>query len=147
MRSTAAKAAAMIRKEIKKNGIKARVTCQNYSGGSSINVVMNDELPATYDKIEEYAKQFQFGHFNGMTDSYEYSNTRDDIPQVTFVFVDNRYSDKVRASAWEYCLANHSDATGENLDMIAHHERIILSQLMNGDWGTWLSSRKVRATA
>ncbi len=101
MRTEAAQAAAIIRKELKKNGIKgAKVRSENYSGGSSVNVTLpEDLLPATVKKITDYCNQFQYGHFDGMTDMYEYSNSNADLPQAKFVFVTASYSDEVKAAA------------------------------------------------
>lgn len=98
--SNHAAAAKMIRAELKKNGIKARVRASSASMTSSVNVdILQDILPATRDAIEAFANRFQYGHFDGMTDCYEYSNNRDDLPQVRFVFVSVDYSDKTRAEA------------------------------------------------
>ena len=83
-----AKAAKMIRQELKKHGIKATVKSESYSMGSSINIrIMQDLLPAAIKQIKEFADQFQQGHFNGMEDIYEYSNSRDDLP-----FISSEYS-------------------------------------------------------
>ena len=54
MRTEAAKAAQIIRKHLKDNGITAKVTSQNYAGGNSINVKTFDLLPAT-EKFIKYA--------------------------------------------------------------------------------------------
>lgn len=102
MRTEAAKAAAMIRKHLKENGIKAKVTSQNYSGGNSINVKTYDLLPATEKLVNEYLGQFEYGHFDGMTDCYNYSNVRDEIPQVKFVFLNNEYTNELLQKAWDW---------------------------------------------
>lgn len=99
--STHAAAAKAIRTELKKNGIQARVTCKSYSGGDSVSVSINNQAPWVVAKIENFCNQYQMGHFNGMEDLYEYSNTSD-LPQVKFVFVNNNYSDDVKKEAREY---------------------------------------------
>lgn len=76
-----AAAAKMIRTELKKHGIKATVRAKAYAGGESITVTVNNELPATYKAIKAYCSRFQYGHFDGMQDLYEYSNHSDDLPQ------------------------------------------------------------------
>lgn len=105
MKSQAAQAAALIRAELRRNGVAATVTSKVYSGGSSVNVRIADPLPATRQAVEEFASRFQAGHFDGMTDCYEYSNRRDDVPQVRFVFVDADYSDETRQAAWDWLRA------------------------------------------
>lgn len=113
MKTEAAKAAALIRKELKAAGIKARVTSKNYSGGNSINVNLNNELPATARAIESHlVARYQQGHFDGMTDMYEISNSNSDLPQVKFVFVNNDLSDEIRQAAWDYVKSHWGDMEG-----------------------------------
>ena len=106
MKTEAARASAAIRKNLRKNGIKARVTSKSYSGGDSVNVTLPDDLlPAAVDEITKYCDQYQAGHFDGMTDIYERSNSRSDIPQVSYVFVDASFSDELIESAQAYIEA------------------------------------------
>jgi len=100
--STHAAAAKAIRSELRKNGIDGIVSAKSYSGGSSVDIRITDQLPGVVRQVEAFANQFQHGHFDGMTDSYCYSNRRDDLPQVQFVFVHAGYSDELRQSAWDY---------------------------------------------
>ena len=103
MKTQAAQAAAMIRAELKKNGIKAQVKSRNFSMGDAVDVrLLADYCPATVAKITEFCGRFQYGHFDGMTDMYEYSNRNDAIPQAKFVHVETRYSDELRAAARDY---------------------------------------------
>jgi len=101
MRTPAAQAAALIRKELKKHGVKASVKSENYSMGSSVRVTMEDELPAIVAKIKVFAAKFQYGHFDGMNDIYEYSNDNPDLPQAKHVFVQCHYSKQYEQEAWE----------------------------------------------
>ncbi len=55
------------------------------------------------------------GRFDGMTDSYEYTNRRDDIPQVSYVFLNREISDDIYQSKFnEYknYYGNWKDLTG-----------------------------------
>jgi len=97
--STHAAAAKMIRAELKRHGIRARVTSKSYAGGNSVDVHLTDELPATIAKVQEYVNQFQYGRFDGMQDLYEYTNRNSDLPQVKYAFVHVRYSDEIRKAA------------------------------------------------
>lgn len=93
MRTEAAKAAAAIKAELKKAfpEIKFSVKSHNYSGGDSVRISYNDAVPVK--QIETITDKYQYGNFNGMEDIYEYSNSRDDIPQSKYVFVDREISE------------------------------------------------------
>lgn len=135
-------AAKAIRAELKKHGIKASVRAKCYSGGSSVDVCIEaDVLPATREAIETFCKRFQYGHFDGMTDCYNYSNVNDDLPQVTFVFVNVDYSEKIRTEAKGY-VASISGINEYQQDHYAH-------MALNSSWGDfWLGRKpKVAATA
>jgi hypothetical protein len=108
--SNHAAAAKMIRAELKKHGIKARVRAKSYAGSSSVDVdIQQDILPAARKAITEYVEQFQYGHFDGMQDLYEYSNRRDDLPQVKYTFVNVEYSDEIRAEVAEFLGETNED--------------------------------------
>jgi hypothetical protein len=85
MKTTHARTAQEIRKILKKEfpTIKFKVTSESYSMGSSVRIEWTDGV--TSEKVDELVKKFQYGHFDGMQDLYEYSNSRDDIPQVKYV--------------------------------------------------------------
>ena len=110
----AALAAALIRKELKAAGIEAKkVTSENYSMGSNVNVTIIDATPETKAKAETICKKYQAGHFDGMIDCYEYSNSRDDIPQAKFVFVRNEASPEMKQRIYDWLRGNWHD--GEKL--------------------------------
>lgn len=118
----AALASARIRKEIKALKVKAKVRSENYSGGSSINVRVADQSPEVVAAIEAICAKYKRGHFDGMTDSYEYSNCNDDIPQVSYVFVNVDFSDDLYQSAYNF-LKNriHTDQELPEKFDDAHH--------------------------
>lgn len=101
-KSSAALAAQMIRKEIKAAFPGVNFTCrsENYSGGNSVDVNMIDQPREIYDAIKKITGKYQMGHFDGMVDCYEYSNSRDDIPQVKFVFCRNDISPAKRQEVY-----------------------------------------------
>lgn len=141
--SEQAQAAKLIRAELKKHGIKATVRSDSASMTNSVRVTLSDELAPTVEKVEEFCKQYQRGHFDGMDDSYHYSNTRDDLPQVQFVFVNNDLSEERRAEVWAYVQANHADASdSERPD--SYEDRVLFAGALRGEWGTWLSDKKPR---
>lgn len=153
----AAKAAAEIRKHLKANGVPCKVTSQNYAGGSSVNVYLFDPLPATRQQIELYTAKYEYGTFDGMTDSYDYTNVRDDIPQVRFLFVNAEYSDELRQNCWSwlvqhYCFENapvsFRDASNYRCEigMFTYGDMLISNELCTGFRGFWYT-KKQRLTA
>lgn len=90
MRSTQAQAAKAIRQELKKAfpNTKFSVTSESYSMGNSVHVYWTDRESEA--EVNEIVKKYQYGNFDGMTDSYEFSNKRQDIPQVQFVMTQRR---------------------------------------------------------
>jgi hypothetical protein len=64
---------------------------------------MGDHVRVSYtdgplsDKIEKVIGKYQYGHFNGMEDIYEYSNNRNDIPQTKYLFIERDISETTRA--------------------------------------------------
>jgi len=86
----AARAAAAIKAELKALGIKASVKSENYSMGNSVSVTVTDQPPAMLEQIKTLCRKYQYGHFDGMTDCYEYTNRRDDLPQSQYVSVNHK---------------------------------------------------------
>lgn len=87
--TTAAKCAKAIREELKAKfpEIKFRVTSQNFSMGNSVNVSFTGNQEAL-SEVRTLVKRYQEGGFDGMTDSYDYSNKNESIPQVMFTRVE-----------------------------------------------------------
>jgi len=100
--SRQAAAAKMIRAYMKENGIAGSVRSQGYSMGSSINVNVQDLNPMQYEALNSYGRQFEYGSFNGMEDIYEYNNVNDNIPQVSYVFVNNKMSDELGQAIYDF---------------------------------------------
>ena len=100
--SPAALAAKAIRKELKEKfpGVKFSVRSSNFSMGNSVDVSYDTRAhgcpegdgKAPVDKVWAVVGKYQYGHFDGMTDSYEYSNRQDDIPQAKYVHVSQKWS-------------------------------------------------------
>ena len=96
-----AQAAAGIRKTIKDMGLKAKVRSEVYSGGSSVWASVVNPQKEQIEAIEAATSKYQMGHFDGMTDMYEYSNSQE-CPQVKFVFIEAEYTDEVLQAAWNF---------------------------------------------
>mgnify|MGYP003118190696 CR=1 FL=1 len=87
MKTESAQASAIIRKFIKSLGVKASVRSDNFAGGSSIDVVIKDDVPEeTVKAIQEFCEPYKYDKGGRIDDSriYEF---RDDIPQAGFIFV------------------------------------------------------------
>jgi len=95
--SEAAQAAKLIRAELKNAfpNIKFSVRSDYFSGGSSVDIRWTDG-PKT-DEVEAITRKYQYGHFNGMEDIYEYSNSRDDLPQAKYVQTAREISEETKA--------------------------------------------------
>ena len=104
--SNHAHAAKLIRAELKAHSITANVRASTASMTSSVNVTIYAQAPWVKAAVETFANKFQYGHFDGMTDMYEYSNTNDDLPQVKFVFVNNEFDADDMQRAFDFLRNN-----------------------------------------
>jgi hypothetical protein len=87
-KSEVARCAAEIRKILKDKNIKASVRSDQFSMGNSVDVEIKEIVdPKVYKDLQDRLAKYQYGHFNGMEDIYEYSNDRDDIPQTKFLSI------------------------------------------------------------
>lgn len=112
--SQAALAAKQIRVILKKEfpGQKFSVTSENYSMGDSVRVNWIDG-PKT-DDVSPLIKHFQYGTFDGMTDSYENTNSRPDIPQTKWVQVGRSISDETSAKIQQEMGISDASAYNNN---------------------------------
>jgi len=97
----AAQVAKLIKAELKRHGIMCTAKSSNYSMGDSVRVAVTDQPPWVMKKIEAFTDKYQYGNFNGMEDIYEYTNSRDDIPQTKYLFIENDYTIKLCQLAWD----------------------------------------------
>lgn len=98
----AAKAAAMIRKSLKAQGLDVKVTSSNFSMGNSVSVSMTDQRPDVCRLVEQYCANFRSGHFDAMTDCYEYSNRSTNLPQTKYLTVTNHMSAGMRDAIYQH---------------------------------------------
>lgn len=156
MKTQAAQVASTIKKHLKQHGIDCRVKSDNFSGGDSVNVYIHDVLPATLAMIKDYCSQFEYGHFDGMTDCYEYSNSRGDIPQTKYLFVNPEYSDELHQECWKWLIdyyqfndapADYKQAGNYHTDMwYSYGSQLIRDELITGERGFW-RTKKIRLAA
>lgn len=136
MKTTAALAAQMIRKEIKTQfpTMKFRCTSENYSGGNAINVYVTDQTPEVTKQLDEMTAKYVYGKFDGMTDMYEYTSVKSDLPQVKYLFVKNEMSDEKRQEIYDHLRMGWSG--GQDLPVLFIDGRNIR---FHGEWvDTWV---------
>lgn len=94
----AAQCAATIRKELKEFYPKTtfRVRSKTFSMGDSVAVDWTDG--PLRDEIQKLLGKYEYGQFDGMTDYYEITNYREDIPQTKYLFC-NREASRERTQA------------------------------------------------
>ncbi len=112
----AAQAAKLMRAELKKAfpNIKFSVRSSNFAGGDAVDVSWTNG--PVRDTVTEITGKYQYGHFDGMIDLYEYSNNIEGLPQAKFVHAQRTISDGVYEAtkakiAKEFGI---EDATDEN---------------------------------
>ena len=86
-KSVQARAAAEIKNKLKAAGFNPSVSSWIAAGCSGVRVYLPEADRIFKDKIDNIAKPYQYGHFNGMEDLYEMSNVMEQLPQVMFVSV------------------------------------------------------------
>lgn len=153
----AAEAAKLIRKELKKNNIKATVKSKNYSMGSSVNITVYDQAPWTMKAIKEFCEKYEYGTFDAMTDCSGFKNKGLDIPQAKHVFVDNDASDELKQKAWNWLLAHWAGFEGAPKDVkdgfnfrneqMQTHGSEALYRAISGDLEGFWSDRNVNVKA
>jgi hypothetical protein len=116
--SNQAAAAKQIRATLKQAfpGVTFKVTSDSFSGGDSVDIRWTNG--PTTAQVDALTRQHQYGHFDGMIDLYEYSNTRQDIPQAKYVQTQRDYSIEARIAAIEHVNARF----GWNLRYTIKHE-------------------------
>lgn len=135
MKTTAALTAKAIKAELKSvfPAVKFRITSKTYSGGCSVSVSWVDG--PNEKTIDEIVNKYEYGHFNGMEDLYEYDNVRKDIPQVKYLFTHRDMSEGVKSK-----LTQIIESTYGNLEKFGHWslEQIMHREYMNLSYPEYL---------
>lgn len=131
--STHAQAAKIIRAWLTTKGWPGKVRARTASMMTAVDVDIHADLtPAERKEAEEYVRQFAYGHFDGSDDSYRYSNTRTDIPQVKYTNVTVYYSDEIKGRVRDYI---------GTIGGIEPHLRDQYEwRALNGSWGDFWTS-------
>lgn len=132
VKTEAARTAQVMRKELKTNfpGIKFKVRSDTYSMGDSVSISW-DNGPTT-KAVNDIVNKYQYGHFNGMEDIYEYSNKIEDIPQVKFVQTSRHISDDIYNQAFEF--GKQYLTFFENIQRIDEYHKDIMGTARNYLW-------------
>lgn len=143
--SEAAQVAKIIRTELKKNGVKAKVTSDNFSMGNSVSVELIDELPATYEKIKAFCADFEDGRFDGMTDCYEYKPNPKNLPRAKYVHVRNHFSAEMVQRMWSW-MRKHYGSLGDYPESYSEARTAYLADWSEyADVAIWLELRNEKS--
>lgn len=95
--SSHAAASAAIKAELTAAFPNIKFSCKSdsFSGGDSVHVSWTDG--PTVRQVTEISRKYQYGHFDGMTDMYESTNRRDDIPQSKYVSESRHKSEQIQS--------------------------------------------------
>lgn len=79
----------LVKKELKKHfpNTKFSAKVEKYSWWSSLNIYWDWKNGPSGEEVEKIIKKYEMWYFDGMKDTYVYSNLNKDIPQVKYVFV------------------------------------------------------------
>jgi hypothetical protein len=101
-----AQVAKLLKQKAKQLGLEAKSSSQTYSGGTNAKIWIYSGGDQEVQELKDYANQFEYGEFDGMTDCYNVTNSRDDIPQVKYLFVNDERASQIMKSYpgnfWEY---------------------------------------------
>lgn len=129
MKSKQAECAKLIRKELKENFPRTRFSVRSRSASCVTAVDIDWHDGPTTAQVEEVVGKYEYGHFDGMRDIYEMSNTRDDIPQVKFVQVhrkmtDAMYNQIAESVEKEYNIDRDDEAQCEALFLFGFEDQV-----------------------
>lgn len=116
----AASCSAAVKSELKSiyPHIKFSVTADTFSMGDAVRIHWTDG--PTTSEVENITCKYQQGHFDGMTDMYENSNSREDIPQAKYITTSRKQSEETQSKLIElvsqiYAINNWGCHSVENL--------------------------------
>lgn len=129
--SKTAECSKAIREELKKEfpGVKFKV---NSESGSAINIHYVDG--PSYELVDKIVSKYEMGHFDGMTDMYEYDNSREDIPQVSYVFTTREISLEYGEEALDEFNKYWSREDKPNIYDSYNFNLPIISSIQDLDW-------------
>lgn len=121
--------AKLCKQYLKAHNIAGTARSQTYSGGESVRVHVINQRPEVAEALEKEFSKYQYGHFDGMQDLYEYSNCNDGLPQIKFMFVNNDFTDDFKQSAWE-CMRGYIAGS----DQLPEIYSLASNSMLQGEW-------------
>ena len=121
-----ARCAKAIRTELKANYPQTKFTVHssNFANGDSVHVEWMDG-PAIKD-VQTILRKYEYGEFDGMTDSYKCTNLRKDIPQAKYVQTKRAYSDSAKL-----IIANLINLEWSNRNLAGYERDCLANRLLN----------------
>lgn len=110
-------------------GVKFSVKSSNYSMGNSVSISWTDG--PLYEQVDAITRQYQYGHFDGMTDSYEHRDINPvlDCPGAKYVNCNRALSPEYKAQIQEVLEREFvPDQWGE----YAHYKYVEAEKIMLG---------------
>ncbi len=108
--STQAQVAKICRQYVKSLGLKCTARSESFSMGDSVDVRVENANGQQRKLIDTELEKYQYGRFNGMEDIYEYSNTREDIPQTKYLSIHYHYTADYQQAAYDWTKAHYMDS-------------------------------------
>ena len=148
--STQAQVAKICRQYIKSLGLEVTARSESFSMGDSVDVRVTNATGAQREQIDSELSKYQYGRFNGMEDIYEYSNSRDDIPQTKYLHIHYSYTDDYKQAAYEWTKAHYMSSdeldkapelyTDADSNMRLHNEFLstVVYQVLNSNKTRWV---------
>ena len=95
-------------------GVKFSVTSDNFSMGNSVDINWTDG--PLFEQVDAITRQYQYGHFDGMTDSYEYRDINSSLgcPGAKYVHCNRKLSPEYKAQLQEVLEREFTPYHGDN---------------------------------
>ena len=93
--TNAAQVAKLIKQQAKELGLKVTAKSQNFSMGNSVSVHILSGTDAAVEQLKKDTVKYEYGTFDGMTDSYHANNVREDIPQTKYLMLNDDRAENI----------------------------------------------------
>lgn len=134
-------AAKAIKTELKKAfpTIKFSVKSESFAGGNAVRISWTDG--PIIDRVTDITDKYQYGHFDGMNDIYEYSNGRSDIPQAKYVTTSRSMSETAKNEIADmlrkhYVCCENAEENDYIPEMQAYFNTLVYREFCTTDYET-----------
>lgn len=87
-----------------------------------------------YDTVRKIMDKYEMGHFNSMEDIYEYDNSREDVPQREYAFVEREISLEYGQDALDEFNKYWNTDCKPNVRDSYMYEIPVISSIQDIDW-------------